>query len=495
MAQQEALPWTILAELSYLRRLQKYQKRKSDYIEHRLHWLETSCEARNRIIQGAKDLQYELTDSIQSGDRNKFSLLFNTFHTLKQACDEWDTQSPVSENLSNHPPDYRGGSFMDGVSPDAREALLTFLSRVTSDPGFLLDRLLGLPDCIFASLSRPYSTSASAHTRSGNQFGRPSDKTEYENLRKFLDFSRSDVLGLLLNLVPTSDDIQEGLLPSAWGVICAGLLAHQKPGSDKFVVTVLNAHLDQLDKTACHYLENWLLETLRDGNFILFQADRRSSRNKSQPSSTYPNDDPRAVDDFFSAAVEKLLLILKDNELTRVIPSRVLDLGKSIVARLDPSSQQQLAAPYFLCTRWLFASYLSTLITSPEVSGTSCSCAKLDTHLYTESWHAALAPCFLDCQAANIIRTGTSCTTDNGRGSLFMVRQAYHLCTSILCDTGNKRPPSCQILSWKSKVLLAFSGSVRLGPNLSQMAKYWAQISRIPAMITRDISRCARQRF
>jgi hypothetical protein len=371
MAEQEGSPWTTLAELSYLRRLQKYQKRKSDYINHRLHWLETSCEARNRITKGAKDLRHELTESIQSGDCNKFSLVFNTFHTLKQACDEWDAQSPVSENLSNHPPDYRSGSFLDGVSPDTQEALLTFLSRVSFDPGFLLDRLLGLPDSVFATLSRPYSAIVSAHTRLGNQFRKTSDKTEYESIRRFLDFSRSDVLGLLLNLVPASDDNQDGLYASAWGVTCAGLLSHQKPGSDKFVITVLNAHLDQLDKTACHYLETWLLETLRDGNFILFQTDRRSFRTKGLPSYTYPKDDPKAVDDFFSTAIERLLLILKDNELTRVIPSRVLYLGKSIVAGLEPSSQQQQAAPYFLCTRWLFASYLSTLITSPEVSNLS----------------------------------------------------------------------------------------------------------------------------
>lgn len=368
MAQQETLPWTTLAELSYLRRLQKYQKRKSDYIEHRLHWLETSCEARNRIAQGAKELRNELTESIQSGDRNKFSLLFNTFHTLKQACDEWDTQSPVPERLSNHSPEYRSGSFMDGVSPDTRETLLTFLSRVSFDPSFLLGRLLELPEHVFAALSRPYSQSPSGDTSLGNQFRRPSNRTEYESIRKFLDFSRSDVLGLLLKLIPANDHIHDGPLSNAWGVICAGLLSHQKSGSDKFVITVMNAHLGQLDVTAHHYLENWLLETLRDGNFILSQSDRRSFRSKSQPSSTYPNEDPKAVDDFFSTAIERLLSILKDNKLTRIIPSRVLDLGKSIVARLDPSSQQQQAAPYFLCTRWLFASYLSSLVTSPEVS-------------------------------------------------------------------------------------------------------------------------------
>jgi hypothetical protein len=368
MVEQEGLPDTTLAELSYLRRLQKYQKRKSDYIEHRLHWLETSCETRKRIIKGAKDLRHDLTESIQTGDCNKFSLLFNTFHTLKQACDEWDAQSPVSENLGNHSTDHRSGSFMDSVSPDTRVALLTFLSRISFDPGFLLERLLGLPDPVFTTLSRPVSASASAHNRLGNQFRRPSDKTEYESVRRFLDFSRSDVLGLLLNLVPTSDDKQDRLYTSAWGVICAGLLSHQKPGSDKFVITVLNAHLDHLDKTACHYLETWLLETLRDGNFILCQADRRSFRSKGQPPSTHPNDDAKAVDEFFSTAIERLLLILKDNELTRVIPSRVLDLGKAIVAGLEPSSQQQQAAPYFLCTRWLFSSYLSTLIGSPEVS-------------------------------------------------------------------------------------------------------------------------------
>lgn len=368
MAQQEALPWTTLAELSYLRRLQKYQKRKSDYIEQRLHWLETSCEARNRIAQGAKELRNELTESIQSGDRNKFSLLFDTFHTFKQACDEWDTQSPLPEGLCNHPPDYQNGSFMDGLSPDTRVTLLNFLSRVSFDSTFLLNRLLELPDTVFATLSRPYSQSLLGETSFGNQLRRMSDRTEYESIKRFLDFSRSDVLGLLLKLVSTSDHIHDGPFSNAWGVICAGLLSHQKPGSDRFVVTVMNAHLGQLDRTAHHYLENWLLETLRDGNFILSQADRRSFRNKSQPSSAYSNDDPKAVDDFFSTAIEKMLSILKNNELTRIIPSHILNLGKSIVARLEASSQQQQAAPYFLCTRWLFASYLSSLITSPEVS-------------------------------------------------------------------------------------------------------------------------------
>ena len=368
MAQQETSPWTTLAELSYLRRLQKYQRRKNDYIEHRLRWLETSCEARNRIAQGAKDLRIELTESIQSGDRNKFSLLFDTFHTLKQACDEWDTQSPLPEGSSNHPPDYRNGSFMDGVSPDTRETLLTFLSRVSFDPSFLLDRLLESPDAVFANLTRPYSHSLLGNMSFGSQFRRLPDRTEYEGIKRSLDFSRSDVLGLLLRLVSTSDNAPDKPFSNAWGLICAGLLSHQKSGSDRFVINVMNAHLGQLDRTAHHYLENWLLETLRDGNFILSQADRRSFRHKSQLSSTYPNDDPKAVDDFFSTAIEKMLSILTDNELTRIIPSHVLDLGKSIVARLDASSQQQQAAPYFLCTRWLFASYLSSLITSPEVS-------------------------------------------------------------------------------------------------------------------------------
>ncbi|CAD0100313.1 unnamed protein product, partial [Aureobasidium mustum] len=367
MAQREGSPMAGLSELAYLRRLQKYQKRKSDYIDHRLHWLETSCEARHRMLQSAKDLRHELTESIQSGDRNKFSVLFNTFHTFRQACNEWDTQSPVIENMNNHPPDYRSGSFLEGLSPDTRDTLLTFLSHVSFDPFFLLDRLLGLPDITFTALSRPYSQSLTGTSIFGNHLRQPSDRTEHENTERFLDFSRSDVLALLLKLIPMDEHTPNGPFSGAWGIICAGLLSYQKAGSDKFVITVMNAHLGQLDKTARHYLDTWLLETIREGDFVLYHADRRPFRNnKGQLSSGFPNDDAKAVDDFFASAIEKLLLILKDNKLTRLIPSSVLSLAKSIVARLDPSSQQQQAAPYFLCTRWLFASYLSSLITSPE---------------------------------------------------------------------------------------------------------------------------------
>lgn len=367
MAQREGSPMASLSELAYLRRLQKYQKRKSDHIDQRLHWLETSCEARNRMVQGAKDLRYELTEAIQSGDRGKFSVLFNTFHTSIEACNEWDTQSPALESMNNYPPHHRSGSFLDGTSSETRETLLTFLSCVSFDPSFLLDRLLGLPDLAFAALSRPYSRNLMVTSIFGNDLKRPSDKTEHEDTERFLDFARSDVLGLLLRLIPMAEHPQDGPLSSAWGIICAGLLSYQKAGSDKFVITVMNAHLGQLDKTACHYLDTWLLETIRDGDFILYHADRRPFR-KGQTSSGLLSDESKAVDEFFAIAIEKLLLILKDNKLTRLIPASVLSLAKSIVARLDPSSQQQQAAPYFLCTRWLFASYLSSLITSPEVS-------------------------------------------------------------------------------------------------------------------------------
>ncbi|KAG9572164.1 hypothetical protein KCU77_g15729, partial [Aureobasidium melanogenum] len=369
MAQREGSSRTTLTELAYLRRLQKYQKRKSDYIDHQLHRLEISCEARYRMVQGAKDLQYELTESIQSGDRNRFSMLFDAFHTFRQACNEWDTQSPVPENVNNHSPDYRSGSFLDGLSPDTREILLTFLSRVSFDPFFLLDRLLGLPDFAFAALSRPYCQSLTGTSIFGNHLKQPSDRSEHESTKRFLDFSRSDVLGLLLKLIPMDDQTRVGSLSSAWGIICAGLLSYPKAGSDKFVIAVMNAHLGQLDSTARHYLDTWLLETIRDGDFILYHTDRRPFRNKGQPFSGFSTDDAQAVDDFFATAIEKLLSILKDNKLTRLIPYSVLSLAKSIVARLDPSSQQQQAAPYFLCTRWLFASYLASLITSPESYG------------------------------------------------------------------------------------------------------------------------------
>ncbi|KAK6004671.1 hypothetical protein QM012_008533 [Aureobasidium pullulans] len=351
MAKREDSQRIALAELLYLRRLQRYQKRKSDHIDHRLHWLEKSCEARDRMIRGAKDLQNELTESIYSGDRNRFSILFNTFHTFRDACNEWDNQSPVLENLSNYPPDQQTGSFLDRVSPDTRETLLTFLSRVSFDPLFLLDRLLELPDLAFAALSRPYSQTLTGISIFGDHLKNPSDRIEHETTKRLLDFSRSDVLCMLLRLIPMDEHTQNGPFSSAWGTICAGLLSYQKAGSDKFVITVMNAHLGQLDRTAHHNLDTWLLETIRDGDFLLYHADRRPFRNKGQPLPGVPNDDSKTVDDFFATAIEKLLLMLINNKLTKLIPSSVLSLAKSIVARLDPSSQQQQAAPYFLSQR------------------------------------------------------------------------------------------------------------------------------------------------
>lgn len=367
MAQDGQTKLVTLTELAHLRRLQKYQKRKRDQVEARLHRLQTSCEVRARIVQSAGYLQHELTDSIQAGNRKKFALLYHTFQTFRQACDEWDAQSPELKPTENLPPDQQGISFLDGVSPDARNSLLVFLSRVAFDPQFLLDCLLNLSNPEFSLLLKPRSQGSTGHSWLGSPPRTAPEEVEQESFRRFLDFSRCDILAFLLRLVPRNGKDLDGLDSSPWGVVCAGLLSQQKPGSDKFVVTVMNAHTEQLERTARHNLEIWFLETLNDGAFIVNQNGKHPSRTKSHTPKGHSMDDRKTVDDFFSSAISKLLRLLKDNKLTKIVPANVLNLGKAIVARLASSSQQQQAAPYFLCTRWLFASYLSSLITSPEV--------------------------------------------------------------------------------------------------------------------------------
>jgi hypothetical protein len=363
MAQQESLRAITLLELAYLRRLQKYQKRKSDHIQYRLNRLESSCEARNRIIQSGRILHEQLTDSVQSENGNKFAVLYNTFDTLRQACDEWDSQS--SETSTNLLSDNCNETFLERLSPDARDSLLLFLSRIALDPEFLLDRFLRLTDHEFAMLFRAQSRVTLPVFGSHAQ---TTQESSHESLGEYLDFSRSNTLALLFRLIPGGEESQGREHSNSWGIICAGLLSQQKPGSDKFVVAVMNAHAESLDKAAHQCMENWLLETLRDGEFLVSQARKYPSRTKLQTPQGHSNDDDKAIESFFSKAIGKLLLMITRNQLTQIIPHGILRLGRSIVANLAHSSRQQQAAPYFICTRWLFASFMFALITKPEVS-------------------------------------------------------------------------------------------------------------------------------
>lgn len=353
-----------LTELVDLRLLQTTRRRKSSQLKHRRQRLETSCEVRNRILGNVRHLQHGLSGCIQSGDTKNFALLYHTFQALKQACHEWDAQDSNIDGTGHCPPAQPAATPFDRISVEAQASLLDFLSHIAFDPDYLLSRLMSLSSPEFASLLNPCSQGLDGDIAFGRAAERPPDGWDQELVEGFLDFSRRNPLEFLLRFIPRNGFGHKGPYTSIWGHVCAGLLSHQMPGSEKFVVAILNGHVGQLRKTAVYHIENWLLETLQAGGSLMNHSEPITKHRNHR----VPSNNENAINNFFSTAIRRLLWILKNDQLTNFLPKAALCLSSTIVDLLKHSPRQQNAAPYFLCTRWLFSSYLSSLIKRPEVS-------------------------------------------------------------------------------------------------------------------------------
>lgn len=362
-----------LTELAYLRRLQKYHTRRRSQAEQRLHILRTSWAVRGRLVQSRSQLLSELSKAIRSEDELWFTPIFQAFHTVASACEDFDrTECPLlpdgGPKLSFK--DDGTESFLCRLPQASRSVLVQFVAKISSDPDFLLRHLSSLSKKEFESLLRYHATPESSVLRSSE---RPHSRAQKgnshpEHLDAFLDLGRKDFLSLVLHIVnPDLETASHTRSMQYWAKICAGLLSDQKAGADKFVVAILDAWSVPETQSGLPALENWLLELLKEGNFLLEKPDKYSFRVRAQSRGGSAVGDADSSDAFFARFMHSLLEILKDNLLTGVIPETALKLGRAIVHHLGISTKRFQTATYFLCTRWLFSSYLTRLIRNPEV--------------------------------------------------------------------------------------------------------------------------------
>lgn len=362
-----------LTEMAYLRRLQKYHTRRRSQAEQRLHVLRTSCAVRGRLVQSGCQLLGELSKAIRSEDELWFTPIFQAFHTVASACEDFDRTEcslPPDGDPRLSLKDDGTESFMCRLPQASRSVLVQFVAKIASDPDFLLRHLSCLSQKEFESLLKYHTIPESSVLRSSERPHSRAQKgnSHTEHVDAFLDLGRKDFLSLVLHIVsPDSRAASDAKSIQYWAKICAGLLSDQKSGADKFVVAILDAWSVPETQFGLPALENWLLELLREGNFLLEKPDKYSFRVRAQSRGGTAVGDADSSDAFFARFMHSLLEILKDNLLTGAIPEATLKLGRAIVHHLGKSTKRFQTASYFLCTRWLFSSYLTRLIRNPEV--------------------------------------------------------------------------------------------------------------------------------
>jgi hypothetical protein len=375
---------TSLAELAHLIRLQGYQEQRKTHSRVRLHrWLVSSALSA-RLVHCGELAHRTLVDNFRSDDKKSFATLYNAINDVRNSCDatrryallEPDLEFGKSKGARNDKSQYFS-TFMNEVPSKILDDLLGFLSELRTNPDFLATRILNLSQQELASLTSfrqaldPIDSVMAMQAR-GKAVGsaqKPNQSQGPSPVERLLSFQRHDPLsGLIYTIFANSsgpDSAEDLRRTDVWATTCAKLIMESKPGTDKFIKSVLDTWAWMREWPGKLNLELYLMQMLQEGQFLLERAEEQAMRPGTQPMPRSTKD-TIAADDFFEKAVTRLFEVVDDEPSAGGIPEGVLEIGNAILRKLDESKNLRKGAQNFFVSRWLFTTFLMNAIIHPE---------------------------------------------------------------------------------------------------------------------------------
>ncbi|KAF1996961.1 hypothetical protein P154DRAFT_471660 [Amniculicola lignicola CBS 123094] len=378
---------TSLAELAHLIRLQGYQEQRKAHSRVRLHrWLVSSALSA-RLVHCGELAHRTLVDSFRSDDKKNFAVLYNALNDVRNSCDATRRYALLEPDLefgnskaTRAEKSQSFSTFMNEVPTKILDDLLDFVSEIRTNPDFLATRILNLSQQELASLTSfrhaldPIDSVMAMQARGkgiGSNQQKPNQPQGPSAVERLLSFQRHDPLAALLYTIFANssgpDSAEDLRRTDVWATTCARLIMESKPGSDKFIKSVLDAWAGMREWPGKTNLELYMMQVLQDGQFLLEKAEEQSARAAQPiPRSTK---DTIAADDFFDKAVKRLFEVVDDEPGAGGIPEGVLEIGNAILRKLDETKNLRKGAQNFFVSRWLFSTFLLNAIIHPETHG------------------------------------------------------------------------------------------------------------------------------
>ncbi|EOD46809.1 hypothetical protein GTA08_BOTSDO01363 [Neofusicoccum parvum] len=377
---------TSLAELAHLIRLQGYQEQRRCHARVRLHRSLVANALSARLVHCGELVHRTLVDHFRSDDKKSFAQLYNALHDVRNSCDatrryallEPDLEFGKAKTQKNERI-HSFSTFMHEIPTKIRDDLLEFLSELRTNPDFLATRITSLSQQELASLTSfrqaldPIDSVMALQAR-----GKPVPSAQKSQalsgpsaVERLLSFQRHDPLSALIYTIfanSSGPDSSEDLRRTdIWSTTCARLITEGKPGSDKFIKSVLDAWAGMREWPGKANLELYLMEVLQDGQFLLEKAEE-PARQRGQPE-TRSTKDTIAADEFYDRSVQRLFEVIDDEPSAGGIPEGILEIGMAILKKLEDSRKHRTAAQTFIVSRWFFSTYLLNAIIHPESQG------------------------------------------------------------------------------------------------------------------------------
>ena len=373
---------TSLAELAHLIRLQGYQEQRKAHSRIRLHrWLVSSALS-SRLVHCGELAYRTLVDNFRSDDKKGFGTLYTAINDVRNSCDATRRYALLEPDLdlgksnrslkADKPPSF--STFLNEVPSKILDELLGFISEIRTNPDFLATRVHSLSQQELASLTSfrqaldPIDSVMAMQAR-GKAVGAQKPAQHGPNpVERLLSFQRHDPFAALIYTVFANssgpDSAEDLRRTDAWATTCARLIMESKPGTEKFIKSVLDVWAGMREWPGKANLELYLMQMLQDGQFLLERAEEQSARGTAPavPSTK----DTIAADEYFDRAVKLLFEVVDDEPSAGGIPEGVLEIGNAILRKLDETKNLRKGAQNFFVSRWLFSTFLLNAIIHPE---------------------------------------------------------------------------------------------------------------------------------
>ncbi|KAF2716545.1 hypothetical protein K431DRAFT_289325 [Polychaeton citri CBS 116435] len=364
-----------LIELTQALNHQVSQRQKALAAQHRLHLVHVVSTRAARLRWKAPSILHTLAECIRYEDKQSFAILFNALHdaldsNLENLVDSNHDFLPVTQAQSGNLE-----SFLDQISPHARDAVVQFCVRLHSDQDYVANCLVNLSHKDLLALLPDRSTTKGHET----VFGIPAlsslgaSKPAGFIVDKQIDHLSTEALNSPLETLvalTSSDHVRHGALghsvTTTWATACARLVVNQRPGLEKFIPAVFDQWAVHSPWRGKERLEAWLVQLLQKGNFLLEQPAKQSFSMRINARRNGSVEDHARVEAFYDDAVHSFFDLVASTDGNSVIPDSVLQLSHAICRALDGYPNHAAAFPSFVATRWLFSTFFFSALTQPE---------------------------------------------------------------------------------------------------------------------------------
>ena len=358
----------------------KYQSRRLMTLQDEAYGLFHKCGSCDRFLTVQTHLYRRMVDCFRSDKKNAFA----SFYTKAVSYPSFaDLEAPVigfedtSGALRLDPRAQSSDtSWIQRLPTESRKNLMDFLTNIRNDPSFIAERICKLSESQLRRLARPHRLQGANDSilPSSRGYGRYDSRGFQRSVAKpgdqapSVDDMMGDPLMLLINGLfdsssgPASPERLRQL--KVWSSICCKLIENSKPGSDEFCITVLNGFAEMSEWPIAPALELLLADIIATGE-PLNEGLGSQARTFTPGSNSHQMDQGQLVSTFFDQALQSLLDLIGDDP-HRSVPSRALEMIRSVLHQID-NQERRLTARNFFFLRWFCASFLYNAIVFPEV--------------------------------------------------------------------------------------------------------------------------------